>query len=190
MAVVEIGTIDAHVIGWADAEARLHAMERALENMHEPLEGIVRDVERHTLEQFETWGAISGDPWAALDPSTVSEKAREHDPTPDWPLVATGALLESATSPVGPFSEGETLESEAWLGVDWERDGYQIPVLHQQGVPWTEVHRKAYTRADGTPVKATSYMWHLPARPIYTVTDELADKGATRIEAHVFNPLA
>jgi hypothetical protein len=190
MPVVEIGSIDTHLAGWTAAEARLHAMERALENMHDPLEGIVGDVHRHTLEQFASWGDVSGTPWEPLAASTIREKEAHHYPAPGWPLVATGALMASATTSEGPFSEGEVLEQEAWLGVDWEEGGYQIPVLHQEGVPWTEVHRRAYTRADGVEVGATSYMWHLPARPIFTVTDELADKGAARIAAHVWNPLA
>lgn len=190
MPVVEIGTIDSHLVGWSAAQVRLHRIEWALENMHDPLEEIVGDVHRHTAEQFASWGAVSGDPWEHLAASTVRSKRSKGYLTPEWPLVATGDMMASATSSEGPFSEGETLESEAWLGVDWEENGYQIPVLHQEGVPWRIVHRRAYTRADGTRVGATSYLWHLPARPIFTVTDELARQGSDRIVAHVFNPLA
>lgn len=186
---VEIVDIESHLFGLAHAEATLAGIEYRLEHMHPALEGIVRDVERHTLEQFESRGSVSGDPWAALEPGTVREKTREGWPTPDWPLVRSGALLESATSPVGPFSRQEVLDSEAALGIDWDRDGWQIPVLHQEGVPWREVHRRAYTRADGTHVAGASYMWHLPARPIFTVTDQLADQGAERIAVYIFNPL-
>lgn len=187
---VEIIDVESHLFGAAHAEATLAGMEYRLEHMRPALTGIVREVERHTLEQFESRGSVSGDPWAPLEQGTIREKRREGSLTPDWPLVRTGALLESATSPAGPFSRQEVLESEAALGVDWDRDGWQIPVLHQEGVPWREVHRKSYTRADGTHVAATSYMWHLPARPIFTVTDELADRGADRIVRYVmFNPL-
>jgi hypothetical protein len=190
MAIATVETIEGHVLGWPAAESRLERMLWALEHMHEPLQEIVSDVREHTLEQFETRGAISGDEWEHLAASTIASKEREHYPAPEWPLVASGELMASATTDAGEYSEGETLDSEAWLGVDWERDGYQIGVLHQQGVPWTEVHRRAYTRADGTHVAGASYMWHLPSRPIFTVTDELADKGAERIVAHVFNPLS
>lgn len=190
MPVVEIGTIDTQLVGWTPgADDRLEAIEAALEDMHRPLVEIRDDVYDHTLEQFASWGAESGDPWEHLAPSTIAEKSAHHYPAPEWPLVATGELMDSASTETGPFSEGEVLTSEAWIGVDWERDGYQIPVLHQEGVPWEVVHRRAYTRSDGTDVKATSYLWHLPSRPIFTVTDELADQGLDHIVAYVFNPI-
>lgn len=182
----EMGDIDTYTIGATEAELTLEAMYHRLEHMHDPLAGIIRDMEHHTLAQFETRGGVSGELWAALDPSTVREKMGY--PDPEWPLVRTGALLESATSPVGPFSEGETLDSEAWMGVDWERDGYQIPVLHQEGVPWRLVTQHRH-RKDGSAYTVT-YRWHLPSRPIFTITDDLVDEGAERIVAHVFNPLA
>lgn len=185
-----VADIDMYTFGLAEADLTLIEIRRALENMHEPLEQIIRDMERHTLAQFESRGWESGDPWAALDPSTVAEKERHGAPFPDWPLVDTGAMMESATSPVGPYSEGATLRSEAWMGVDWERDGWQIPALHQEGVPWELVHRRAYVTRDGRHIPATSYMWHLPARPIFTLTDTLVEEAEDQIVAHIFNPLA
>lgn len=182
----EMVDVDSHWVGRTEAQARLDAMSAALENMHEPLAGIMRDMERHTLDQFETRGGASGDLWEALEPSTIREKMGYPDPS--WPLVRTGELLESATSPVGAFSEGATLDSQAWMGVDWERDGWQIAALHQEGVPWREVTQHRH-RKDGSVYEVT-YLWHLPARPIFMITEELVSEGADRIVAHVWNPLA
>jgi ligand-binding SRPBCC domain-containing protein len=71
-----------------------------------------------------------------------------------------------------------------------DRDGWNIPALQQLGVPWRIVNRRAYTTHSGERVAATSYWWHLPARPFWKATDELADEGANRIVAWVYNPLA
>lgn len=182
----EMVDVDSHFVGRTEAKARLDAMSAALANMHEPLAGIIRAMERHTVAQFESRGGASGDLWEALEPSTIREKMGH--PDPEWPLVASGALMESATSPIGPYSEGATLNSEAWIGVDWQRDGWQIAALHQEGVPWREVTQHRHHK-DGSAYQV-SYMWHLPSRPIYTITDELVDDGADRIIAHIYNPLA
>ena len=186
----EMVDIDTHWVGAAEADRTIDAMIDALGNMHDVVEGIRDDMYRHTLAQFESRGGVSGSVWDALDPSTVAEKQAAGSLTPDWPLVRTGELLESATSPIGEYSGTEVLRSEAWIDVDWQRDGWQIPVLHQEGVPERLVHRRAYTRSDGVKVSGATYLWHLPARPIFTITDELVDKGADRIIAHVFNPFA
>lgn len=173
--------VDTHVIGLADAKAQLHWMEHALDDMNSVLEDIVADIHRQTLAQFVSEGSALGDPWDQLDPTTVADKTRSEDAFPEWPLVATGAMMDSATSQTGPFSVGDVLEHQAWLGLDWDRDGWNIPLLHQLGVPETLVRRRAYTRHDGTHVAATSYLWHLPARPFWKATDALADEGADHI---------
>lgn len=174
---------DARLEGAAHAAAEIALMDHALSDMHDVLDGIIRDIHRQTLAQFASEGAALGDPWSPLAPSTVAEKTREGAPFPDWPLVRTGQMMDSATSSDGPFSVGETMEHEAWLSLDWERDGYNIPLLHQLGVPWRMVTARRH-RADGT-THMVSYMWHLPARPFWEATDALADDGADRIIAHV-----
>ena len=187
MAVVEFGTIETHLVGWAPAEARLLAIEHALEDMREPLEQIEGDIHRQTLAQFVSEGGALGDPWAPLDPSTVRDKTAAGDLFPGWPLVATGKMMDSATSSTGPYSGGETLEHQAWMTLNWERDGWNIPALHQLGVPWREVTQHRH-RKDGS-TYTVSYLWHLPSRPFWEATDELADRGADRIADHVFVPL-
>ena len=186
----EIATVDTHVYGLTAADARLAWIDHALHHMHGVMEGIVSDVHRQTLAQFASEGGALGDPWAPLDPSTVEDKTQEGYLFPGWPLVASGKMMDSATSNDGPYSVGATLEHEAWLSLDWERDGYNIPALHQTGVPWRIVHRRAYTTKAGEQVPATSYWWHLPARPFWRATDMLGDEGVDRIVAWVFNPLA
>jgi hypothetical protein len=183
--VVEITT---HVFGLDAALARLQWAEHALHDMHEPIEEIVTDIHRQTLAQFMSEGAALGDPWAELDPSTVRQKALAGDLFPQWPLVATGAMMDSATSSNGPFSITDVAEQEAVLSLDWERDGWNIPLLHQLGVPWRIVHRRAYTTRSGEQVPATSYWWHLPARPFWEATDELADEGIDHIAAWILGP--
>jgi hypothetical protein len=70
-----------------------------------------------------------------------------------------------------------------------DRDGWNIAALQQYGVPWERVHRRAYETKSGHHIKATSYMWHLPPRPMLVATEELLQDGADRIVDHVFNPL-
>lgn len=179
--------IDSHWEGLDLAQARLDAMAAGLDDMHAPLDGIVEDIHRQTFEQFVSHGSALGHPWDPLEPSTVANKARAVNLFPDWPLVATGALMDSASGD-GPFSIGETGAHEATLSLDWTRDGWNIPALHQEGVPWEIVNRKAYTTRRGHHVKATSYWWHLPARPFWEATDLDESEGADRIVAHVFSP--
>lgn len=187
MPEVTIVDADTHLYGATRAIASLDMMDHALDDMHGVLEGIVSDIHRQTLTQFASEGAALGDPWTPLDPSTVAEKEHEGAPFPDWPLVRTGEMMDSATSSSGPYSVGDTLEHEAWLSLDWERDGWNIPLLQQMGVPWRSVTARRH-RADGT-VHLVTYMWHLPSRPFWEATDRLADEGADRIVAHVMNPI-
>lgn len=183
----EIVTIEQHLIGYTEAHARLKWMEHALADLHGPLEEIVDDIHRQTVAQFASEGAALGDPWAPLDPSTVEDKTRSGDMFPTWPLVATGAMMDSATSNDGPYSVGDTYEQEAWLGLDFERDGYNIPLLQQLGVPRRQVTAHRHHK-DGSPYTVT-YWWHLPSRPFWEATDALADEGADQIIARVFNPI-
>lgn len=185
----EILDIDTYTVGLDAAQRMLHELEAALADMHGPLEEIVEDFHRQTLAQFVSEGAVLGDPWDALEESTVAEKASTGALFPEWPLVDTGRMMESATSNEGPYSVGEIGDEQATLSLDWERDGYNIPLLHQLGVPRRMVHRRAYVTHTGKHVAATSYMWHLPSRPFWGVTDALADEGIDHIAAHLWGPL-
>lgn len=179
--------VDAHWVGRDEAQQRLHTMEAALADMRGPLREIVSEMYAHTKEWMDSWGDGTYDP---LSPSTIADKMRLHYDDPARPLFATGELLESASTPAGPFSAHDVYEHEAWIGVDWERDGWNIPALHQEGVPWRVVHRRSYVTRAGKHVGAATYLWHLPARPIFTIDDELVSFGGDEIVAHVFNPLA
>lgn len=184
---VEVLDIDTYTVGLDRARARLHAMEFALENMHDPLSEIIDDLHTQTDEQFASFGLAADTPWEPLEPSTIANKTRMGYPAPGWPLVATGELRESALGH-GDHDYGETAESEASFGLEWDRDGWNIAALQQFGVPEREVNRRAYTRSDGTRVRATSYMWHLPARPMLVATERLLSEGSDRIVAHIFQP--
>ncbi len=186
MPTVELIDIDTHLFGLADAKAQVHWSEHALEHMHEPLEGIVDDIHRQTLQQFLSDGGLLGDPWDALDPSTVAEKATHGYLFPAWPLIATGKMMDSATSSSGPYSVGDILEHEAALSLDWERDGWNIPLLHQLGVPRRLVTQHRH-RKDGTGYTVT-YWWHLPSRPFWEATDRLGDEGLDRIADWILGP--
>jgi hypothetical protein len=183
---VALVEIDTHVFGLPSAEAQLAWIEHALADMHEPLEGIVEDIHRQTLAAFTSEGSIIGEPWEQLDPSTVKDKTREGFPFPDWPLVATGEMMDSASSNSGPYSVGATYEHQAWLSLDWERDGWNIPALHQLGVPWRLVTQHRHHK-DGSAYTVT-YWWHLPSRPFWKATDYLADEGIDRIEDWIWGP--
>lgn len=178
--------IDTHLFGLAEAHKTLEGLEYRLEHLHDPLEKIVGDIHRQTLAAFVSEGSAIGESWDALDPSTVQDKTGRF-PFPDWPLVATGEMLDSATSNTGPFSVGETLEQEAWLSLDWERDGWNIPLLQQLGVPRREVTQHRHHK-DGTAYTVT-YWWHLPSRPFWKATDHLAEEGADQIVDFVMGPV-
>lgn len=186
---VEVIDIDSHLDGTARARARLHAVEAALEDMHGPLERIIDDLQRQTDLQFDTLGGAAFTPWEPLEASTIASKARARHPFPEWPLVATGELRDSAVGD-GPYAYGDVETHEAVFGLDMPRDGYNIAALQQFGVPKREVHRRAYVTHDGRHVGAATYMWHLPSRPMIVSTEALAEAGAEHVAAHIFFPLA
>jgi hypothetical protein len=185
---VEFIDIDSQLVGADRARARLDAIEAALADMHGPISQVIDDLHHQTDLQFSSLGVAAATPWDPLDPSTVADKTRMGYPTPDWPLVATGELRESALGD-GPYDYGVTTEQEAIFGLDMPRNGYNIAALQQFGVPWREVHRRAYVTHDGRHVKAASYMWHLPSRPMIVSTEALAEEGLDRIATHLFYPL-
>jgi hypothetical protein len=184
---VEYVDVDTRLLGYAEAHAVLSWMGHALEHMHEPLEGIVGDIHRQTLAQFLSEGEALGDPWDKLADSTIADKAAHGYAFPEWPLVASGKLMDSATSSHGPYSRDGILEHEAMLELDWERDGWNIPLLHQLGVPRRLVTQHRHHK-DGSEY-TVSYLWHLPSRPFWEATEELADEGADRIVDWVMGPI-
>jgi hypothetical protein len=184
----EIVDIDTYTVGLDRARLMLHELEAALADMHGVLEDIIGDFHRQTLAQFASDGGVLGEPWEPLEPGTVAEKAASGSLFPEWPLVDTGKMMASATGD-GPYSVTDIADQAAALSLDWERDGYNIPLLHQLGVPERLVHRRAYVTRTGKRIRATSYMWHLPSRPFWGFTEALADEGIDRIADHLWGPL-
>lgn len=180
-----IADLDTHLFGLAEAHATLRAMEYRLDHMHEPLEEIVSDIHRQTLAAFVSHGAALGEPWEALDPSTVAEKTGRY-PFPDWPLVASGQLMISATGD-GDYSLTDIGQHTAELALDFDRDGWNIAALQQTGVPRREVTQNRH-HEDGSGY-TVSFMWHLPARPYWKATDHLAEEGADHIVDFVMGPV-
>lgn len=186
MPTVEVVEVETHVYGLAGAKAQLRWSEHALDDMRDPIEGIVEDIHRQTLQQFLTEGGALGSPWDELDPSTIAEKATHGYAFPDWPLVASGAMMDSATSNAGPYSVTDVAEHEAVLTLDWFRGGWNIPLLHQLGVPWRMVTQHRH-RKDGS-AYTVSYMWHLPSRPFWEATDRLGEEGLDRLADWILGP--
>lgn len=180
--------VDTALIGRDRAVATLFGIDAALHDMRGPLRGVINDLHRQSDAQFASLGSAAGTPWEPLDPTTVSGKMRMGYPAPGWPLIATGELRESAVGH-GPYNYGETSTMSATFGLEMDRDGWNIAALQQFGVPWRRVHRRAYVTRLGHHIKATSYMWHLPSRPMIVSTSALADDGMDRIVAHIWNPL-
>ncbi len=166
--------------GWPGIAMKLGALEHSLADMHTSLEAAVELVYEHEREWFDTWGRTPGidsysvspqgstspiqQQWKPLAPSTIAQKTRRGNPQPSRPLYATGELMRSATSPSGEHSRLYIGSNQAVIGINWEQDGHQIPVLLDEG---TE---------------------HMAARPIFTADDALVEKITSVIELHVFAP--
>lgn len=184
MAVDDITIIDieSYCLGLHEAEDRLDAMIAALDDMHGPLGEILDDFHHHTAQ----WMLSSGDgTYPPLEASTIRNKVASGSPFPGLPLFETGALFASAIGD-GPFTLEGVGRMEAFEGLDWEKDGYNIAALHQTGVPERLVTQHRH-HTDGTPYEVT-FPWHLPSRPIFTITDALISLGADHIVDHVFQP--
>lgn len=99
-------------------------------------------------EQFRSFGARGGDPWAPLQPETIRQKAAEGVAHPDWPLWRTEALFEAMTSPSD--SNNEEILNEEWAVWRVIGEPGEIGVHHQHGAPAA----------------------NLPARPPFRLTEE------------------
>lgn len=155
----DIEIITAH--GWNTVGRKLTAIEGSLADMHDALEAATEIVYEHERQLFDSWGDGH---WPPLAESTIQRKAAQGYGEPQRPLYAMGNLFESVTSPHGPYSTREITDHQAVIGVDWDNNGYQIPVLHQEGT-------------------AT-----MPARPIFTLDDQLVHSIASVVKARVFIP--
>jgi hypothetical protein len=184
---VTIVDIETHCLGLDRMQARLDEMIAAFDDMAPPIRKIEDDMYAHTAE----WMSSSGDgSYAPLEESTIRNKIRMGYPDAGKPLFASGALFESASTPVGPYSVHDVARTEGFIAVDWERDGWNIAALHQYGVGEELVTQHRHrTLKDGTREEYTvTFPWHLPARPIFTITDALVSLGADQIVDHIFQP--
>jgi hypothetical protein len=104
-------------------------------------------------EATRQWYDSAGDgTWPQLAESTIQRKASQGFAEPERILYAEGNLYESATSPSGPYSFRTTTgQNDVLIGVDWNEDGWQIPVVHYYG----------------TDNAGASHNVHIPARPIW-----------------------
>lgn len=166
--------------GWPGIALKLTTLEHGLADMHTSLQAAVELVYEHEREWFDTWGRAPGidsysvspegttepvhQQWKPLAASTIAQKTRRGYSQPARPLYATGELMRSATSPSGAHSTLFIGSNQAVIGINWQENGHQIPVLLDEG---TE---------------------HMAARPIFTADDELVEKIISVIELHVFSP--
>lgn len=104
-------------------------------------------------ERFESRG---GGTWPSLAASTLSGKRRLGYAYPDWPLVATGDLMASATGAGGPYQVLRVSEFGLEIGLDWEPWIY-----HQEGTD------------------------QMPARPIFVLSDQTVVEITRRLERKV-----
>ena len=113
----------------------------------------------------ESWYDSQGDgSWPKLAPSTIASKVSQGYSDPERPLYAEGNLRESATSPNGPRSFRMLVGLQGVvIGVDWDRGGWQIPVVLSRG----------------TDNAGRDHNVRIPPRPIWPGHDSL-EYGAMR----------
>jgi hypothetical protein len=141
------------------AGLEMHALHVA--EMGERLEKASDLIYQETMHRFDTAGDGS---WPPLKESTIARKESQGYGQPASPLIATGDLYESSTSPNGPFSQRIFIVNELTqmviMLVDWERDGWQIPVVLSEGTD--DAGRGHHTR--------------IPSRPIWPPADQMRDE--------------
>jgi hypothetical protein len=113
-------------------------------------------------EATEFWMESNGDgTWPALAGATIKKrvtaqkKGRFTSSDLYRPLYVTGELFHSAIGPGGPYSRAELTEDGIILGIEWEKDGYNI----------------AEVLARGTDNSGPGGATKIPARPIWPPTD-------------------
>jgi hypothetical protein len=140
--------------------AGLALHEARAADIGERLEAASDLIYEETKHRFDTEG--DGE-WPPLAESTVASKESAGYGEPSKPLVAEGNLFESATSPYGPYSQRiRTDNAEAQqivMLVDWENDGWQIPVV----------------QTEGTDDAGVGHHTRIPARPIWPPAEQMRE---------------
>jgi hypothetical protein len=148
-------TIDVVSTGVTEALIRLNAKATRLSDLSPELEKATELVYSATRAWYDSDG---GGRWPPLAASTIRSKQHRGSASPERPLYDTGKLYESATSPSGPYSfKMWTGLNAVVIGVDWERGGWQIPVVHFYG----------------THTAGRGHSTTIPARPIWPDHDSM-----------------
>ena len=130
-----------------------------LQDLRAPLMEATEVVYTGIREWYDSQGEGT---WPPLAESTIARKASQGYSSPSRPLYAEGNLYESATSPSGPYSFRTPIGNHSVvLGVDWQKGGWQIPVVLSRGT--TTAGRGNRTR--------------IPARRIYPPLGSIAGQA-------------
>lgn len=130
----------------ADVDVLLKELDEIMVRLadhHPAFEAMAVVVYEHERQWFDS----SGGDWAELAPSTQASKRRRGYP-PDKPLIAAGTLQDSASSPTGEWSVQLITGDFMQLGIDWEKDGWQIPVILSEGRENTPMPGRAIYELD------------------------------------------
>jgi hypothetical protein len=112
------------------AQRRVEMIASQLTDFRVPLAAAADYVREQTRQRFEARGFGE---WPPLAESTVARKASQGYADPTRQLYASGNLFESVTSAHGPYSFTELTSTFVVIGVDWQVNGWQIPVVLSEG---------------------------------------------------------
>lgn len=117
-------------VGATEILVRNEERIRRLTDLRPEMDAAVSIVRENTQSWYDSDGAGT---WAPLAQSTIDRKTSTGYPDPERILYAEGNLYESVVSDAGPYSSKVTSSHEAIITVDWEENGYQIPVVLSEG---------------------------------------------------------
>jgi hypothetical protein len=141
-----LATLDAQIAHLAGLDARL---DKASDLVYQ-----------ETAHRFDT--EADGE-WSGLTESTIAKKESQGYGEPAQALYAEGNLYESATSPNGPYSDRLHIDSatakQVVMLVDWENDGWQIPVV----------------LSEGTETAGVDHNIEIPIRPIWPPAEQMRE---------------
>jgi hypothetical protein len=112
--------------------AQVEMIASQLTDFRLPLTTAAAYVREQTRQRFEARGFGE---WPPLAESTVARKKSKGAPDPPRQLYEFGDLYESVSSAHGPYSFTVLEPTFVLIGVDWQRGGWQIPVLLSEGTP-------------------------------------------------------
>lgn len=117
--------------GATEIQARLLMREHRMHDLRHGMQEAANVVYEQTRQWMESYGEGT---WPELAESTIISKEAQGAMDPSRPLYFEGNLFESATSSAGPYSYLVFPDDHSVaLGVDWDVDGWQIPVVLHGG---------------------------------------------------------